>query len=226
MVHVDTLDFNGDSNLGLYGLATDKYVLLGQTVPDKHLKHLEKLFGVPVIRTRIYGTELIGVFAVGTSDSLLISDLIFPKELKILEKEMRKIGIKIHLLKTEKTALGNTICTNDKISFVSPEYTKKEVGEIQKALGTKIIQTKLAGNELAGSNGVLTNKGGIFNPNLTDADIKKVEKTVGFEIGLGTVNMGSPMLSSGVIANSNGFIAGKLSSGFEVGRIDESLGFI
>jgi len=226
MVHVAKLDFNGDSNLGLYGIATDSYVLLGQSVQKKHLKELEEIFGVPVIQTRIYGTSLVGIFAIGTSKVLLVTNLIFDKERKQLEKDLKKIGVKLAVLKTEKTALGNNISTNDTISFVSTEYTKDELKQIEKALGTKAIQMNFAESELCGSTSMLTNKGGIFTPDLDDGEIKKIEKAVGFEIGLGTVNMGSPMLSSGIIANSNGFIVGRLSSGFEIGRIDESLKFL
>ena len=46
------------------------------------------------------------------------------------------------------------------------------------------------------------------------------------EVGIGTVSTGSSIVSSGVIANSNGFLVSSNSSGFEIGRIDESLGFI
>jgi translation initiation factor 6 len=53
-----------------------------------------------------------------------------------------------------------------------------------------------------------------------------VEEYLGFEIGLGTLNMGSPIVGSAVVANSNGFIVGGLSSGHEIGRVEESLGFL
>ena len=56
--------------------------------------------------------------------------------------------------------------------------------------------------------------------------IKKLEKMLGFEIGLGTINLGNPFVSSGIIANSFGFAVGEASSGFEISRVDESLGFL
>jgi len=77
-----------------------------------------------------------------------------------------------------------------------------------------------------GSVGKINNQGGIFSPNLTEDDIKAVEKLLGFEIGLGTINLGNPFISSGVMANSFGFAVGTASSGFEITRVDESLGFL
>ena len=104
-------------------------------------------------------------------------------------------------------------------------YTKEEVKQIKEALGVKIIQTDLAGTNLPGSCGILTSKGAIINPLASDAEVKKIEKELGYEIGLGTSNLGNNFVSSGLIANSNGFIVGTLTSGHEIMRIDESLRF-
>jgi translation initiation factor 6 len=84
----------------------------------------------------------------------------------------------------------------------------------------------LANMSVPGSVSKITNKGAIFSPNLSDDDIKKVESLLKIEIGLGTVNLGNPFLSAGLIANSFGFAIGQQSSGFEISRVDESLGFI
>ena len=53
-----------------------------------------------------------------------------------------------------------------------------------------------------------------------------MENIIRKEVGIGTISTGSSIISSGVIANSNGFLASSNSTGFEMGRIDESLGFL
>jgi len=221
-MHVLKLNFNGDPNIGLYGIATDKFCLLGKSVPAKYIKDIEEALGVPVYQIKVYGTDLIGIFAVATSKGILIPDLIFDNELA----ELKKLKLPIHTIKTELTALNNNILCNDKTAFVSEEYSAGEVKQIEKALGVKAIKIDIAKLNLPGSCGILSNKGGIFNPNTSDAEIQKIEKQLGFEIGLGSVNMGNPFVGSGVIANSKGFIVGSQSSGYEIARIDESLGFL
>jgi translation initiation factor 6 len=222
MGHAIKLSFNGDPNIGMYGIATDSFCILGQSVQKKYIDKIKKTLGVPVYQIKLYGTDLVGIFAVGNSNGIIVPDVIFDSE----RKALKKLPIKVHIMKTQHTALTNNILCNDKIAFVSKEYSEEEVKEIGKALGVKVIQAEVAGTPLPGSCGTLTNKGAIFNQDADDAEIKKIEKALGQEVGLGTINMGNGFIGSGVIANSNGFLAGKLTSGFEIVRVDESLGFL
>lgn len=43
---------------------------------------------------------------------------------------------------------------------------------------------------------------------------------------IGTVNHGFPMIGSGLVANDHGALIGRLTTGIEMGRIDEALGFL
>jgi len=224
--HAAIMVFHGDPNIGLYGVATDMFCLLGRSVPDKQVKEIKEVLDVPVFQVGLYGTDLIGLFAAANSKAVLLPEIIYKSELKKLEAHLKELGVKVHIIKTEHTALGNNILVNDEVGIISPVYSKAQAANIKKVFGVKSEQFKIAGLSIPGSTGVITNKGGIFNPNLTDADIKKIEKILGFEIGLGTVNLGNPFVSSGIIANSKGFVVGGHSSGYEIARVDESLGFL
>lgn len=65
-----------------------------------------------------------------------------------------------------------------------------------------------------------------MHPRTTDSEKRKIKDVLGVDVDIGTVNFGSPFPSSGAMANSNGFIASPESSGPELGRITEALGFI
>jgi len=220
------LNFHGDPNVGLHGLATDKFCLLGRCATEQAVADIEQVLKVPVIQVGLYGTDLVGLFAVATSDSVLLPEIIFPNELKAVREKLAKLGVKVQTIKTEHTALGNNMLINSGHGIISTVYDKKAVAQIKKAFPkVKFEQFDLSGLTIPGSLGKVTSKGGIFSPNISDAEIKKLEKLFGFEIGLGTVNMGNPFVSSGIIANSNGLIIGSMSSGYEMSRIFESLGF-
>ena len=167
MPHVDKLAINGDPNVGLYAIATDKFCIVGKAVPKKIVEKFEEVFGVPVIQANIYGTGFAGLFMAATSKVLLVPDVIFERELKELKEGLKGIA-EVKTLKTEHTALNNNILNNDKVAVVSPEFSKKEVEDIKKALKVKVIQTSLADLEVPGSAGVLTNKGAILNHNLSE----------------------------------------------------------
>jgi len=225
--HIALLNFHGDPNLGLHGVATDKFCLIGNCVREHDIKKISEVLQVPVFIVNLYGTDLVGLFAVANSSAVLLPEIIYPSELKHLRAELSKLGVKVFTLKTEHTAFGNNILLNDKAGILSTVYDKKTVAQIKKFFPeVKFEQVDIAGLSIPGSAGKVTNNGGIFNPNLSDADIAQVEKLFGFEIGLGTVNFGNPFVSSGFIANSFGLLAGANSSGYETARVDESLGFL
>jgi len=227
MVHLDTFHFNGDPNVGLYAVATDSFVLIGKKLGPAKRKHLEKIFNVPVIPISIYSSDLIGLFVAANSKNILVPHIIHRDELEELKEKTKKYA-KVHIIKTDLTALGNNILNNDKFGIITHEFSDFEAEQIKKALDIKIQRGINYENMelLPGAAGVLTNKGGIFPAELKKLEIKKFEKALGFEIGLGTASMGNKMIGSGVVANSNGFIVSQLSSGYEISRIDESLGFL
>ncbi|HPM62781.1 MAG TPA: translation initiation factor 6, partial [Methanoregulaceae archaeon] len=45
-------------------------------------------------------------------------------------------------------------------------------------------------------------------------------------IGTGSVNMGSGLVGTGLIANARGYVAGLETTGFELGRIEDIFGFL
>ena len=226
MVHVAKLNFKGDPNVGLYCAVSDKVCLVGKVVPAKQAKLLKDIFKVPVIQTNVYGTSLVGIFTAISKNIILLPEVVFERELSSIRDAAAKFNIEVKTIKTDNTALANNIICNDKVGIVSTNFSKAEVKEIEKALKIKVKQFDLAEMDTPGSAGVLTSKGAMFSPNLDDKEIAKVEKILGFEIGLGSVNMGSPIVHSGLVANSKGFIIGGLSSGYEIGRAEESLGFL
>ena len=164
------------------------------------------------------------MFAVANSNTILLPDIIYDYELKKLRKELAKLNVKVEILETNHSAFGNNLIVNDKAGFISNAYSEDEIEKIKKVFPK--VKFEILDLSIPGSIGKVTNKGGIFEPNLPDTIIKKIEKSLGFEVGLGTVNMGNPFISSGIIANSFGFVMGANSSGFEVTRVDESLGFL
>ena len=79
---------------------------------------------------------------------------------------------------------------------------------------------------IVGTAAIATNKGCMTHPNIKDREVKTLEKTLGVPVNIGTVSYGSPFPGASVIANSNGFVASDSTSGPELGRITESLGFL
>jgi translation initiation factor 6 len=57
-------------------------------------------------------------------------------------------------------------------------------------------------------------------------ELKQIEKILKVEGDIGTANFGSPFVGAFILANSHGYLVSEQTTGPELGRIDETLGFI
>ena len=221
-MHILTANIHGNPNIGLYAYANDKFCLVGHEVPSSLVKQMEKVLKVPCHKLTIAGTSLIGVFVTGNNKCLLIPEITYKKELKILEK----LKIKYEIINTKHTALGNNILCNDKGCLVSSEFEQTAIKQIEKALMLKPKIAKIADLDIVGSLAVHNKMGCLLHRDCEVFELKNVEKTLKIECDIGTINFGNPYIRSGVVANSNGFIIGSLSTGPEIDNVDHVLKFI
>lgn len=221
-MHVHVTLFNGNPNVGLYGFTTDRYCLVGNGVPASEIKIIKEVLKVPVHKIMIAGTDLVGAFVAGNSKMLLVPEITFPRELKVLDK----LGIDYTVINSKITALGNTILCDDHGAIVSQEFSADQKKKIRQALGVSLKPGTLGDLDTVGSCGVITTKGGVLHRDASPDEVKKAEELFGVELECASVNMGNPHVSSGIIANSHGFVVGKASGGPEVNYIDAALGFL
>jgi translation initiation factor 6 len=150
----------------------------------------------------------------------LLPKIVNQKEIEAI----KKIGINVEILKTKFTALGNLILCNDKGALISDVFSKIEKKKIENCLGVESEYSKLAGLSTPGSCGISTNKGCVVHRDCNDEEVEKVKSLLKVKVGVGTINFGSPFIGSGIIANSNGILAGSLTTAPEVENLIEVLG--
>jgi len=211
------LHVHGESFIGLLGFATDRYALLSAHFPPN------SVLGVPTLRTRIYGTNLVGLLCQGNSHGILLPYFIPEDDLRKIRKFADDVGFSVGKVEDRHTALGNLIACNDHGALASPLFEDTKV--IKDVLNVDVVKMKVASSNEVGACVLATNKGFLAHHDAEDqlSDIAGVLKVKGLA---GTVNYGVPFVKSGVIANSNGYITGMQTSGTELGRIEDALGFI
>lgn len=211
--------FHGDPNVGLFGFATDKYLFS----PDTNLN--PGPLKVPAVHSTISSTQLCGMFCAGNSHGILVPSITADFELERIQSQMKKFGVKAHRINSKYTALGNLIIANDKAALVSPvlEHHKKEIEE---TLGVPVTFSNLLDLEIVGSLCVATNKGFLLSMYASDEDFNLLKKVLGTNGDIGTINFGGQFVRSGLIANSQGALIGSRTTGPELARIEEALGFL
>ncbi len=222
MVHVAKISYNGDINIGLFATATDRFVL---TPPD--YPRVDEVLHVPQIFCSVADTPLIGLFVAANSNGLLLPKIVDEKERETIKKALRDAGIDINIatLRSKHTVLGNLVVCNDKGAVIS-ENLKSSKKKIEDVLGVEVSISRIARSKLPGSYTVATNKGFLLSNLGSEEDYEVLEKTLRVEGDLGSVNFGSCFVRSGIVANSYGYVVGEQTTGVEIARIDEALGFL
>ena len=106
------------------------------------------------------------------------------------------------------------------MALVHPELDKTTEDVIADALGVEVYRTTIAGNALVGSYSALTNRGGLVHPMCSVAEIDELSTLLQIPLCAGTVNRGSDVVASGLIANDWAAFCGLDTTAAELSVID------
>ena len=206
------------SNIGLYAYATDEYCIAGHELPDRVASDIERTMHVPVYRASIAGSSLVGIFLSGNSHCLLLPKTAYAYEMRLLEK----LGIRCEVLNSSLTALGNVVVANENGCLATPSFSDETVDALSKLLRVPVRRHSLAGLRNVGSAVAINSKGGLIHYEAAPRDVENISKLLGVDIHPGTVNMGSPLVRSGLLVNNHGLIIGEDSSGIEIMEAEQA----
>jgi len=216
-----TIDLSGDPNIGVYARVLEDIAIVDPRVPGEFTRALGRELCVDIVTTTIQESGIIGSLVAGNSQGLVVSGLATAEEIGILE-DYREVL----LLEGSMNAAGNVILANDYIAAVHPDMDVRVAEEIGSFLGVPVVRLSLGGIKTVGMAGCATNKGILAHPRANDTEIATLERVIDLPVGLGSVNMGSGLVGTGLLANSKGYVAGSFTTGFELGRIEEVFGFL
>ncbi len=216
----ETLLIHGNPLIGLYVRANEDIAFIG--VRDEKAKRvIEKELEVKVVKVSVAGSELVGAMMSLNSSGAIVGRHIKEKELNRIEREIDVLVVDIDI-----NCMGNVIAINDKGAIIHPDIDEKAVEEIKDFLGISVTKGTIGGVKTVGMSSAVTNQGALVNPNSTEWEMEKISEILDVEPVKGTVNFGSEMVGTGIVANSKGYVAGRDTTGFELGVIEEALGFI
>ncbi len=214
------LNFFGNPNVGVYAVATDKFVIVPRKLPRRTQRAIENVLSVPVVSTDIGQSRIVGVLIAANSQGICVPSYAMESEISFLKQELE---IPVEKIPTELTALGNNILCNDKRALVNPEFEQVSRKVISDTLDIEVISGRIAEWSTVGSTSALTNKGILLPSNCEKEEIEWVQEIFGVPASIGTINSGFRLIGSGLIANSNGAIAGEQTTGPELARIGIAL---
>lgn len=214
------LNFSKMPYIGAFALATDSLLAVPSRF-GKISKESTKALDVPVYNTLVSDSSLIGVLSAGNSRGIIVPDLIDTDEERLEEK----LGTKVERIPGKHTALGNQVLVNDNGAIVNPDLPDEAVEEIEKSLEVPVRRSTIAGLKNVGASGVATNKGVLLHTEINEGELEIVKETLEVPADIGTASSGVKYIGTCIVANSNGALTGENTTGPELGRIENTLGF-
>ncbi len=216
------INITGNPNLGVYISVNDEIAIVPFNVPVEMESVIKETLEVDIIKTSIAGSNLNGVLATGNSNGFLVSPYTYDREVELLESA----GLNVARLPGKYTAVGNIIAANDYGAIAGPNIGEETIKVIEDTLKVPVKIYPFADSKIVGSASLVTNKGALFHRDTISQEISFLEDFFKVEANIGTVCKGMPLVGACGIANSQGVMVGESTTGPEMARIEESLGFL
>ncbi len=211
--------FNGNPSVGAFIASTDTYVLVPQWVRKPTITRLKTTLQTEVIPCSLGGSNLLGVFAAGNTKGLVVPHFTDERELALLRS---KLEIPVEKIPSKLTALGNIVLVNDHGAIIHKDLEKPASSILQKVLQVPVKVGTIAKSPLVGSAGVVTNRGLLVHPMVTDLELEALGDYFKVIADVGTVMHGSPFVGIGLSGNIYGIITSSETTGPELARISQT----
>jgi len=161
-------------------------------------EELEK--DIPIVKTSVSGTRLVGRMTVGNKNGLLLPHAVTDQEALHIRNSLPE-DIIIQRVDERLSALGNCIACNDYVAIIHPDIDQETEEIISDVLGVEVFRQTVAGNVLVGSYCKFSNHGGVVHPQTSIQELDELSSLLQVPLVAGTVNRGSDVISAGLIAN-------------------------
>ncbi|CAK7568088.1 MAG: Eukaryotic translation initiation factor 6 [Sporothrix epigloea] len=194
--------FENSNEVGVFSTLTNAYALVAIGASENFYSIFESELqdSVPICRTTIAGTRIVGRLTTGNKNGLLVPTTTTDQELQHLRNSLPD-DIKIRRIEERLSALGNVIVANDSVALVHPDLERETEEIIADVLGVEVFRQTVADNVLVGSYMALTNKGGLVHPKTSVQDQDELSSLLQVPLVAGSINRGSSVIGGGMVVN-------------------------
>lgn len=216
------VQFENSNEVGVFARLTNSYALiaLGGSENFSSVFEAELAQHIPVVYTTIGGTRVIGRVCVGNRKGLLVSSICTDQELLHLRNSLPD-NVKIRRIEERLSALGNCITVNDYAGLIHTDLDRETEEIIQDVLDIEVFRSSIAGNLLVGTYSYFTNQGGLIHTKTSAQEIEELTELLQIPLITGTINRGSDLIGSGLVANDWSAFCGMDTTAVELSIIEK-----
>lgn len=218
---IDTVDIFGSDQVGIHLAAVGNVLFHPPELPGPSVELLETCLGLEMVPTMIGGSNLVGALLSGNSKGMAVADIATERDIDALTS----YGDVVVMEGGVNTA-GNLMVVNEQGAIVSPSVPHDGLEILAEVMGVAVASTTVAGQDVVGSLAAANDQGVLLHPDVTPDEALLIEEILGVPPMVGTVSFGSPYVGAGVCASNHGAVSGTQTTGPELNRVEDALGFL
>ena len=208
---------------GVFCATNDNLTLVPPGIPADDMEIIAEALGTKLEIITLGGSRVLGTLIAMNNSGILVSNIVTDLELEKFAKISKFHNIEFGVLPDRSNAIGNNFLVNDCGGFSNERLGKRAKDKAEDILKVKLTSQSINDMDTLGMIGCITNKGGLYHPDISSSEKGKMEEVFEIKLMEGTVNFGLPLVGAGIVANSNGAVCGRQSTGVELGRMEEAL---
>eukprot|EP00621_Florenciella_sp_RCC1693_P000936 CAMPEP_0182522504 /NCGR_PEP_ID=MMETSP1323-20130603/351_1 /TAXON_ID=236787 /ORGANISM="Florenciella parvula, Strain RCC1693" /LENGTH=303 /DNA_ID=CAMNT_0024730649 /DNA_START=104 /DNA_END=1016 /DNA_ORIENTATION=+ len=215
------LQFESSNEIGVFATLTNGYCVtaIGSSENFNSVFEAELADHIPVVKTSIAGTRIIGRTIVGNRRGLLVPNTCTDQELQHLRNSLPD-GVVVQRVEERLSALGNVVAANDHVALVHTDLDRETEDIVADVLGVDVFRQTVAGNALVGSYCRFSNQGGMVHPRTSVEDMEELSALLQVPLVAGTCNRGSDVLGAGMVVNDWSAFCGLDTTSTEISVIE------
>jgi len=201
-IMANRIQFENSCDVGVFSKLTNAYCLVAIGGSESFYSAFEAELAdvIPVVKTSIAGTRIIGRLCAGNKNGLLLPHNTTDQELQHLRNSLPD-QVVVQRIDERLSALGNCIACNDHVALTHTDLDKETEEMIADVLGVEVFRQTIAGNILVGSYCAFSNKGALVHPHTSVEDMNELATLLQVPVSAGTVNRGSEVIGAGLTVN-------------------------
>ena len=218
---VDSADIFGSDQVGIHLAAVGNYVFHPPELTEPIKEKIDNVLGLESVELNIGGSNLIGALLCGNSKGMAVADIATEADIDLLTS----YGDVVVMEGGVNTA-GNLLLANETGVVASPSIPEEGLEIIAQVMQVDVVATTIAGQDVVGSLGVTNDQGILLHPDVTPEEVILIQEVMKVPPMVGTACFGSPYVGAGICASNEGAIAGTDTTGPEMNRIEDALGYL